>query len=150
MPLDRIDAKEANADPASRRLHAAARGLKKHAPVRVRRNGHRFEVLDGHDVVAAARKHGWRTLRAAIDEGAPVEKAKPADEDRGHRYITIHEGDHKSAGHAVRMVPHPDKPGRWTIHPEDRKKARLVLKRKASRGAQQGGGVVDATRSQGG
>jgi len=43
------------------------------------------------------------------------------------RYATVHIAGPESPGHTVRLASHREKPGVWTIHPEDRERVRKVL-----------------------
>lgn len=44
-----------------------------------------------------------------------------------YRLATIHTAGPETPGHTVRMAQHPEKPGVWRIHPEDRERIRGIL-----------------------
>jgi len=61
---------------------------------------------------------------------SPAPATRPGSVDRGapnHRYMTLHQGGPGTPGTSVRVVPHPEQPGRWQIHAEDRAHAHQAL-----------------------
>lgn len=55
---------------------------------------------------------------------APAQPEQPT-----HRFATIHTGGPETPGHAVRITPHPSRPGVWQVHPNDREKAQQATGR---------------------
>mgnify|MGYP005867657491 CR=1 FL=1 len=81
------------------------------------------------------------TAAAQAALGQDDAPAKPWAREVGHRYVTVHTGGPDSPGHTVRMVPHPERPGEWTVHEADREQARALFGKK-KRGRRRSGATL--------
>ncbi|GEM_PF-1537335 len=101
---------------------------------RTGKNGESIPVK-GHEREGGSGGDDAEGQRGGTDSGPESPNGNGGDGQQvpeDQKYVTVHTGDHTTPGHAVRMQKHPEKPGVWQVHPEDRDKVKDALGHKPS------------------